>query len=238
MKYLYTILTIALLLPSFASAGIQDGLIGWFTLDRRDISKGVVVDKSGSGHSANLLSIASSTFYSSGKMAESGRFDGADDYMNAGTDFLGVSALTVSAWIYPTSYGEVSAGIVINNGPAKLNVAGDFSRVRWTNNGLTQGSSANNTVLLNRWTHVMVTRTSANITNIYINGVQNGTANMSSGSTGATTTATENVGIGNNNARNRTFEGKIDDVRVYNKALSASEVRQLYRFSLSKHLTI
>ena len=41
--------------------------------------------------------------------------------------------------------------------------------------------------------------------------------------------ASNNLLIGNNAGMSRTFDGKLDEVRVYNRALSADEVKQLYR---------
>lgn len=43
-----------------------------------------------------------------------------------------------------------------------------------------------------------------------------------------TTSAGSNFRIGNIEGAGNTFLGSIDDVRVYNRALSATEVKQLY----------
>ena len=82
-------------------------------------------------------------------------------------------------------------------------------------------------VNLNEWTHMtaVVDRT-ANRLYVYKNGVLSGSqANISGiGSLSSGTSAS----IGNNDSNLYPLKGFIDDVRVYNRALSASEVLQLY----------
>jgi len=61
--------------------------------------------------------------------------------------------------------------------------------------------------------------------NFYVNGVLSGTPNQNSGTPEAGTT---NLAIGNDTFANRSFDGTIDDVRIYNRVLSAQEVKRLY----------
>src|SRR3989344_9519590 len=77
----------------------------------------------------------------------------------------------------------------------------------------------------NRWNLVMGTYDGANMT-IYVNGVQQGTqcaftGNITSNSDGFAIGAR---GVGGSSY----FTGPIDDVRIYNRALSAGEVADLY----------
>lgn len=60
---------------------------------------------------------------------------------------------------------------------------------------------------------------------IWINGVNRGS---SSDGVGPTSPDTFNFIIGNNSAGSATFDGKIDDVRIYNYELTAAQVKTLY----------
>jgi hypothetical protein len=74
---------------------------------------------------------------------------------------------------------------------------------------------------LTNWTHIVMLRT-AGTTTIYVDGEV--TANMGPDYRPITPTSLE-IGSGGSD---RYFDGEVDDVRLYNRALSASEVQQLY----------
>jgi autotransporter-associated beta strand protein len=83
------------------------------------------------------------------------------------------------------------------------------------------------------WYHVVGTYdsgASANKEILYINGVAN--ANSGSGTTATILANTHVLSIGNRQSGSTTynipFPGTIDEVRIYNRALSASDVLQLY----------
>jgi hypothetical protein len=83
------------------------------------------------------------------------------------------------------------------------------------------------TVPTNTWTHVASTYNGSKLT-IYINGVASGSMNVS----GATCVSDEPLGIGVKNAPAKGLleafmDGQLDDVRVYNKALTATQIAAL-----------
>ena len=151
-------------------------------------------------------------------------------------------AITVSAWVNPSVAASSENAILCKgNGSGPENYCLDVysSKFRF----FTHNSAASATITatasvgpttLGTWYHVVGTFTepsgSSTIT-IYVNGV-------SSGSSTATYTTMENtshvVSIGNRQssnaggAYNLPWHGTIDDVRIYNRALSASDVAQLY----------
>ena len=87
--------------------------------------------------------------------------------------------------------------------------------------GVTNGTS---TLNQNQWYHIVATYDGSN-TYVYVNGVQDGTAVV----TGAINTNNDNLYIGyNTGANNYDFNGSIDDVMVFNRGLTAFEVRRLY----------
>ena len=97
--------------------------------------------------------------------------------------------------------------------------------------------ASNNPILLNTWQHVAYTYDQSAV-NIYINGVLNKTL----GANGHIMVMDDHVGIGANLDSTgalfinnyRRFNGAIDDVRIYNRALTGTEVTELYQYNLAR----
>jgi Concanavalin A-like lectin/glucanases superfamily len=73
---------------------------------------------------------------------------------------------------------------------------------------------------LNTWTHLAATYTGATLT-LYVNGIQ--AASLAVG--GSIATSTGALRIGGNNVWPEWFSGVIDEVRIYNRALSQAEIQ-------------
>ncbi len=205
------------------TSGLSCGLVGYWTFDGKDVVNGVIRDKSGNGNHGNPINIATSTFYTKGKIGQAGRFDGGDDKIKTGSDLIGATAGTYSAWIYAKSIGQV-AGRIFDNNKTIFRLGANII-VLSSNGGTNNAQSAAGSLPYNQWVFVTVTRNGSGIANLYINGQLSGSANQNSGTPEVGTT---NMIIGNSNTTDRTFNGLIDDIRIYNRALSASEVSQLY----------
>ena len=93
-------------------------------------------------------------------------------------------------------------------------------------------TSSNSVFSVRTWTHIVCT---FDITNnsvlVYVNGVLAPTTGTPA-FTNTTWDNTDSGGIAIGHAPNglagNQFSGKLDDVRIYNRALSASEIKQLY----------
>src|SRR3989338_9195514 len=76
------------------------GLVGHWTFDGKNVVNGVALDSSGNGYNANLINIATSTFYSTGKIGQGFNFDGTNDRITLSSASLSMtSAMSVSAWV-------------------------------------------------------------------------------------------------------------------------------------------
>lgn len=73
----------------------------------------------------------------------------------------------------------------------------------------------------NKWYHVVLTQNQTDIT-IFVNGVLESTEDS------AEPKDADGFAIGQHPQGNQRFEGKIDEVRVYNRSLSAQDVEELY----------
>jgi hypothetical protein len=208
---------------------LTSGLIGYWTFDGKDMPNGRASDVSGNGNTMTLASISTTTFYAPGKIGQGLNFDGVNDRAFTSSNIVGTGATTLSAWIFPKSFGELSVGEVFSAGNTRLRVLSTNSKFSFSSNNFSnQADSANNSVQLNKWTHIAVTRAADGTANFYVNGVLSGTADQNSGTPSSNSNPTE---IGNNLTAAVTFDGIIDEARIYNRLLSASEIQQLYNMT-------
>jgi prepilin-type N-terminal cleavage/methylation domain-containing protein len=159
-------------------------------------------------------------------------FDGVDDYIDTGGDMVGATAATISAWIYPTGWGGSGNGRIAENGGFSFWLNLEATLLFYDGTQVNSGTD----LVLNRWQYVTVTRTIAGITNFYINGALSGAADQNSG---APTAGTNNVIIGNRyngGAYDRAFNGLIDEIRIYNKALTSFQIKSQYYVGLNRLL--
>src|SRR3989344_8772308 len=77
------------------------GLVGHWTFDGKNVVNGVALDSSGNGNNANLINIATSTFYSYGKIGQGFNFDGTNDI--ASTTRINNNEITVAGWFNNTA---------------------------------------------------------------------------------------------------------------------------------------
>ena len=209
---------------------LTDGnLLGSYSLAAKDLLTATrISDTSGNGHHGSITAGASAGFTEDGwgrpNMAYD--FDGADTKIDTGSEWIGTSAITASAWIYLDGYGENNLGRIFTNGSAMWRVNGANSYLQFTSNNGTQANSANNSITTNVWIFVAVTRTAAGAANFYVNGILSGTANQASDAPGAGTT---NVIIGSNSNQTATFDGRISNVKVWDRVLSDDEIMAEYQ---------
>ena len=180
------------------------------------------------------------------------RFNGVHDYVTFGAaPTLNTTAFTLEGWIYREglgistnsgSGGAVGVPIITkgrsdNDAPANVNVnyflgvnssnqlVGDFEEAGGANHPVTGTTAIPNNV----WTHVAATYEPVTaVWNLYVNGVLDKTLDIGS-NINPVNTSIEHAAIGS--ALNSTgvadgfFNGKIDEVRIWNRALSASELQ-------------
>jgi hypothetical protein len=208
------------------------GLIGYWPMDEGTGS--TAIDYSGSNGTGTWSGsqTGSSGYYSAGKLGPwAGTFDGSTDYV-LNNQTVNIPVVTVSAWIYASSYPGAKARIVGftsgNNGvnydkEILIDPNGKIYFYVFTNTSLTT-SAPTNPIPINQWVYVVGT---ANGTTAiaYVNGAQVGS--VAAGNTFASYTSPD-ILIGGYEASDGYFKGLIDDVRVYNRALSAAEIQETY----------
>src|SRR3989344_2491526 len=208
------------------------GLVGYWSMNE---GTGTVAgDGSGNGNRGTLTG---GPTWVDGKRGKALSFDGGDDKVNAGTgSSLNVTgAFTASAWIYPRSYGGASKGRIIQKGDLTSTGFIWFVDNSNTTNGMSfctngcSGGQLGNIITLNQWQHVTVVWNGASIATFYVNGVSKGNASsVTSGSISSHLSSPLSIGA-NAADTTRQFNGLIDEVRIYNRELTASEIQALYK---------
>jgi hypothetical protein len=191
-----------------------------------------------------------SVLASTGQVARSGTFDGLNSSVNAhsaaSVDNLFAGGGTISAWINPVSWGEGGYGRIADKGTTTsgaqgwgfqvagtdaadgyLNFESDFT----TNIG--RWRTAAGSVAQGSWQNVVLVYDNsslANVPKIYIDGNQVAVTQMSAPAGTARSDAAQDLYIGNRSgASDRTFSGRIDEIRFSATALTADQIRADYK---------
>jgi len=233
------------LLPKTAEAGIifkpvfQAGLVGYWNFQE---GAGInVYDKTGYDNDGTWAGTGS--HWANGKIGEGGNFNGSNDYVNVGNPAelqLGNTG-TLSLWLKFSSNNAPNGVISKNEGVGDTNGymiwVGSESPGNVIIGEICNGSSNNriqNSVSLNdnNWHHI-VFAWDGSFLYLYIDGVSAATP------VAQTLTPVSNVydlHIGKISSSVYYYGGKIDEVRIYNRALSADEVQRVYKLSQPKFL--
>lgn len=166
-------------------------------------------------------------------------FDGVDDYVEIphNANQLGVNlpnGFTISAWINPRSGGETT-GKILDKSTSTTSANGfhfhvDSNRLSININAGTTRSSAVSSIPYGNWIYVLVTVNSSSIANFYVNGVLSGTANQDLVQPISAITTTNAMRIGNRaTATDRTFDGGIRAVKMWNRVLTQDEITADYK---------
>lgn len=248
MKRILILITI-LIIPITTRAALSDGLVGYWPLDRRDTvtssdTVGSVFDRSGNSENGILTNFASiSASRILGKIRQALTFDGSNDRVNQTISTNLSNSFTVSAWVYPTksSGGLFSVQCIVSSEVASYSnywfCLGPFDNSGLKMHfGLYDGAFNplavdTSNITLNRWIHVVgVRNVTSDTVNLYVNGVL---VNSVTDTTTSVPTYSD-FNIGGQLSVGRFFGGRIDDVRLYSRALSSTEISALYRLGLTR----
>lgn len=220
--------------PTVSALYNPSGLVGYWPLDEGSGSS--TIDQSGNGNNGTWSggAVGTNGYYSAGKVGKwAGMFDGSSTNIDAGNNSsLNITAtITLAVWVNQTSWNNYP--FPISKGYAgigySLQIRNDNSI--WFEMDDTSGTRHyyNPTSLFipnGTWTFVAATY-DGSIERIYINGQQDGSGLSGTFTTG---TSTNHVYIGGKppGYPYGPLNGSLDDVRIYNRALSSAEIMALY----------
>lgn len=203
------------------------GPVGWWKLD--DGSGNTAVDSSGSGNNGTLVN---NPTWGGGMVGGGMNFSGANQRISIpDSNSLDLSGqITISAWIKPgeqdTQYLVKKArNGTVNGYELSLSSNGKvFVRFNEASSGNTYrlDSSTSYPTDGNTWMHVAATYDGTTI-KLYINGVLDASVNKT------LTIATNSIplSLGSDDDYSAPMKGSLDDVRIYGRALTATEIQSL-----------
>jgi alpha-tubulin suppressor-like RCC1 family protein len=213
--------------------GLDQGLVGWWKFD------GDATDSSSNGNDGTVNG-ATLTTDRHGKANGAYSFDGLDDYIDFGDSekFDNRESQSIFLWVKFLSYGGNSSAIYspvltkagvnytsssfyfFDNGNSWKTTVSDLSSVTTLN--------ADHNVSLGQWEQVGVVLNSGEFS-LYVQGTLRST-DSSAISSIANSPSSLKAGAWYHlqNPSYPTFNGTLDDIRIYDRALSASEVSALY----------
>jgi glucose/arabinose dehydrogenase/chitodextrinase len=174
--------------------------------------------------------------WTTGKFGAAVSLDGGDDYVDLGnpTALQMTGSMTIGGWIFSTAFPGDDAAIVsrrdgtgrgyqldttVDNGPRTVGFK------------LTNGSGGDmlrygaTTLQLNNWYYVTGVYNAATSTlDVYLNGqLDNGV--QVGAITGSQQGSSSGVSLGRRSSGGFNFNGRFDDIRIYNRALTAAEIQ-------------
>jgi cysteine-rich repeat protein len=172
------------------------------------------------------------TSVADGRKNQALRFNGVNNFVSAGLNAnlaFAQNPFTISAWVFNSDTNQnrwiMSRHNVADNNGWRLGVDNQNRIIFVDRNTGTVTTSGTTTITQNVWTHVTVTRGAGNVLSIYVNenlvgtGVAGGNYND----------ATSPFYVGRWNGPGDMWNGRIDEVAVWNRALTLAEVTSISR---------
>ena len=211
-------------------SSLQKGLVGHWTMSQDSLKGSLLADKTPYENDGTIYG-ATFTTDRKGKANSAMYFDGVDDYIDCGNEeILNSSAnMTFSFWFKTDVLGtrfilskrlnaltKNQYCILIFQNRLSFDF-GNYTDYRWQTDFIPT---------IDTWYHIVFTRSSSN-RNLYIDGAYYGSISVA----GEILSSNGNVIIGATDdyrIDKYNFNGSIDDVRIYNYALTSEQIKQIY----------
>ena len=197
---------------------LEHGLVGYWHFDEATSTK--AYDSSGFSITGTLTNGPTWQTSSNCKSGKCLSFDGTNDYIDLNASASYANTLTVTAWVFHNSasgWDDIVAGgcgsILFGFSSNVLNFGGQCNNPF---NPITYATNINSA-----WHHVAGVY-NGSTASLYVDGTLVNSASRS----GSFSNFAPNIGASGDSAES--FYGSIDEVRIYNRALSAAEVLNLY----------
>lgn len=198
--------------------------VSYYYLDEQDTTgTGTIYDALGVNNGTNVG--ATNT---TGKIGTAYTFDGVNNYINLGTGLPITSVKTISAWFKTSTTGVYQMVVGKDDGTAtgmeyRLYIVSSDNKLHLNFGGLSSSDAISTSVVTDGVWHYAVGISDSGNNTLYIDGVLDSTVAQSD-----TLTTTNSTKIGARTTGDLPFSGTIDEVGIWNKALTATEISKLY----------
>jgi hypothetical protein len=212
-----------------APTGVDTSLKGYWSFNSDALSGTTAYDRSGAGNTGTLTN---GPAIAEGRVGQALNFDGSNDYIDAGAANAldDASNLSGCAWIYPESLPTF--GTIISKGPWQFEVRTGGYLTFWVDASPNDGrwNTPAGAIPTNAWQHVCFSynRSISSDPILYVNGLSIQVTEDQTPTGSIASDASSNVYIGAWTGPAEHFDGPIDEVRLYNRILTAAEIKSLY----------
>lgn len=201
----------------FGQVYVPQGVIAYYKFD------GNANDETGNHNGSMIVP----SFINDSERGEVVNFSGGlGNSILVGAGWLPTGNMAISVWVYAKSWGGENNGriIVSKNGQRFYLDGNGNTRLTFSANDGANKAYSNENMALNQWKHIVVNRIGTE-TYFYIDGVKSQGNSISAGAPLAGT----NVLIGSSPSYDKNFEGYMDDLIVFDRYLSESEIQSLFK---------
>ena len=196
---------------------LAKGLVGYWLMNEG--TGDVVQDLSGNGNTG----VITGAVWDGGKFGSCLKFVNDTDTVTITTKGFNTSAGTISMWANPSGFAANTYLFSHYNSGNRIYIYSSATGSLFVRMGSTTAADTGKDLVLFKWSHIALSWDGTNYY-VYLDGLliyTNTYADL--------TTLTTVAYISILNGVNQAWQGKVDLPMVYNRALSASEVQQLYR---------
>jgi hypothetical protein len=227
-------------MPNIKLSSLNKGLVGHWTMAQDSLKGSLLADKTPYENDGTIYG-ATFTTDRKGQANRAMYFDGVNDYIDCGNNSslsMGLGDQTIAMWVKFASISASGNKTLIMNGGGDLNPGNPgiwmykmstLSDVRFNFSDGTAGRVSKVIAYINdtKWHHLIVIIDRDKGVTAYVDGMSFG---ITSNITGQKSSVKNifSTRIGGYSATQHPFNGSIDDVRIYNRALSEEEITLLY----------
>jgi hypothetical protein len=199
------------------------GLVGYWKLD--ETSGTAAADSSGLGRSGTVVGTAT---WTTGKIGNSLQLDG-NTHMEVASLMDSPKNVTLSAWANLTTADSSGAEVISLGDCLAIRLNSGTTSQAFFYNGSTWTAISKNQTFTAGWHHFATVFDDDNDSfTFYVDGAQAATTSTTSSISYSGLGTKTVLGTHGNGQTTMDFTGKIDDARVYNRALCPTEVQQLF----------
>ncbi len=208
---------------------MTNGLVGMWSFNGKDLdwNANKAWDRSGRGYHGTMVNISTTTSPVVGKVGQALNFNGGNEYVEVPQPLTSSSPFTIALWYYPNAIN--GSYEILYSGTDNIDLQLFFHQTSKSlttsieNSEIAAGLTLNSSTI-NKWHHIVWTYDYSR-RKVYINGV----LVTDTADTTSLTINDASVRFGKLlNGLGYTLQGRMDEVRVYNRAISAEEAKQLY----------
>lgn len=208
---------------SIRGSGLLQDLAAWMKFN--ETSGSIAIDSSGNDNNGSLVGPPLPVRSVVGRLGGAMAFNGSVNQSVAipsSSSLNPTLAMSVTAWIYPNQWGNNANRRILQKGSSdnQYRLCAENNVLKWDIANV--GTVTTTLPATAAWTHVAATYDGTNM-RLFINGTQAGSV----GATVAIPTTNDALQISTknpNSTANDHFDGLLDDVRIYDRALSNGEI--------------